>query len=384
MINFHKYFYKILEKKIKKKTGLHEPFFSLEDIKNVKNCIISSFVSTRGSFTIKLEKKIRQLTKSKFVIATNSGTSALELGLRVIGLKKNDEVLVPSLTFVATVNSIKYCNAIPHFVDSYEKNLGINPLKLEKYLKNICYKKGKYSYNKKTKRRIYAIMPVHVFGMPSDINELLKLAKKYNLKIIEDATESFGSTYKNKQLGTFGDIGVLSFNANKIITSGGGGCVVTNNKKYAQLAYHYSTTSKVKHSWALEHDGLGWNTRMPSINAALAYNSLIKFREIVKKKRIIAKKYFLIFKNTKFKLLKECKDCKSNYWLNTVILNQKQALYKNIILEYCNRRGINCRPAWNLISDMKIYKNCPKDDLSDARDLQKRIINLPSGLKVFN
>jgi len=285
MKNFEIYFFTLLKKILKKKTGLHEPNFGREDLKNVTNCISSTFVSTRGNFTQKFEKEICKLTGSKYTIATNSGTSALELGLRVLGVKSSDEVLVPTLTFVATVNSIKYCNAIPHFVDSCENNLGIDTIKLEKYLIKNSYKKGKYFFNKKTNNRIYAILPVHVFGMPGDIEGIIRLSKKFNLKILEDATEALGSKFKNKQMGTFGDIGVLSFNANKIITTGAGGCLLTSSKKYAKLALHISTTSKVLHPWLLKHDKLGWNIRMPSLNAALGYNKIKEFNKIIIKKK---------------------------------------------------------------------------------------------------
>ena len=384
MKNIEIYFYKNLKKILKKKTGLHEPVFGKEDVENVTNCINSTFVSTRGNFTSKFEKEISKLTNTKHVIATNSGTSALELGLRVLGVQSCDEILVPALTFVATVNAIKYCNATPHFVDSCEHNLGIDVNKLEKYLIKNSYKKGKYFFNKKTNNRIYAILPVHVFGMPGDIEGILKLSKRFNLKLLEDATEALGSKFKNKQMGTFGDIGVLSFNANKIITAGAGGCLLTNNKKYAKLALHISTTSKVLHPWLLKHDSLGWNIRMPSLNAALGYDKIKEFNKIIIKKQKIAQTYFSLFKKTEINLLKEGKDCKSNFWLNTVLLSDKQTKYRNKIIDYCNKKGIGCRPAWNLISEIKIYKKCPKTNLSNAIKIQKKIINLPSGLNILS
>lgn len=384
MKNLEIYFYKTLKKILKKKVGLHEPMFGKKDIKNVTNCIKSTFVSTRGNFTHKFEKEISKLTGSKHVVATNSGTSALELGLRVLGVKSSDEVLVPTLTFVATVNAIKYCNAIPHFVDSCEHNLGIDTNKLEKYLIKNSYRKGKYFFNKKTNNRIYAILPVHIFGMPGDIVNMIKLSKRFNLKVLEDATEALGSKFKNKQMGTFGDIGVLSFNANKIITTGAGGCLLTNNKKYAKLALHISTTSKVLHPWLLKHDSLGWNIRMPSLNAALGYNKIKEFNKIIVKKRKIAQIYFSLFKNTKINLLKEGDNCKSNFWLNTVLLSNEQIKHRNKIIDYCNKKGIGCRPAWNLISEIKIYKKYPKSNLSNAIKIQKKIINLPSGLNILS
>lgn len=383
MKNIEIYFYKILRKILKKKTGLHEPIFQEEDIENLKKCANSTFVSTKGNFTKRFEKKLCELTGSKYAIAMNSGTAALTLALRVLNIKKNDEVLVPSLTFVATVNSIKYCDAIPHFVDSCENNLGIDVTKLEKYLNSNLYKKGKFFFNKKTNNRIYAIIPVHIFGFPSDIDKIVRLAKKFNLKVLEDATEALGSKFKNRQVGTFGHIGVLSFNANKIITTAAGGSLITNNKKYADLAFHLSTTAKVSHPWLLIHDTLGWNTRMPSLNAALGYNNLKNLKKIIIQKRKLAKVYNSLFKNTKIQFLNENKSSKSNFWLNTILLKDDQIKYRDKILDYCYKKGINCRPAWNLISEMDIYKKCPRSDLSISEKLQKKIINLPSGLNIL-
>lgn len=382
MKNFEIYFYRLLKKIIKKKSGLHEPVFTKNDVKNVNNCIKSTYVSTRGAYTKKFEKKLSKIIKTKNIVTINSGTAALELALRTIGVNENDEVLVPALTFVASVNSITFCKAIPHFIDSESDTLGIDINKLNKYLKKNTYKKKNYLYNKDSGRRIFAIMPVHVFGMPSNIIELIKLAKRFNLKVIEDATEALGSKLNNKHMGTFGDIGVLSFNANKIITTGGGGALILRNKKFFNKALHLSTTAKIKHKWLLKHDEIGWNIRMPAINASLGIDRLSNFSKVLEKKRKLASKYRNLFKNTDITFFDERNKVKSNFWLNTIILKNNQIKFRNKILDYCNVRGLECRPAWSLISEMKAYKKSPKSNLDNAIKLQKKIINIPSGLNI--
>lgn len=382
MKNFEIYFYNLLKKIIKKKSGLHEPVFSKNDLNNVTNCIKSTFVSTRGDFTKQFEKQLSKIIKTKYIVAINSGTAALELALRIIGTKKKDEVLVPALTFVGSVNSITFCKAIPHFIDSEPTNLGIDVNKLYQYLKKNTFQRNNYLYNKVSGRRIFAIMPVHIFGMPSNIKEIVKLAKKFNLKVVEDASEALGSKLNNKHMGTFGDIGVLSFNANKIVTTGGGGALILKNKKFFNRALHVSTTAKIKHKWLLKHDEIGWNIRMPAINASLGLDKLKNFSKILTKKRKLASKYRNLFKNTNINFFDEKNNSKSNFWLNTIILKSTQIQFRNKILDYCNLKGIECRPAWSLISEMKVYKKNPKSNLDNALKLQKKIINLPSGLNI--
>jgi len=381
--NFEIYFYRLLKKIIKKKTGLHEPVFIKDDLNNVQNCIKSTYVSTRGNFTKKFENKLSQVVNSKYVVAVNSGTSGLELALRTLNIQDQDEVLVPALTFVASVNSIKFCNAIPHFIDSDISDFGIDVDKLNKYLEKNTHTKNNSLYNKKSGRRIFAIMPVHIFGMPCNIIGIQKIAKKFNLKVVEDATEALGSKFKGKQMGTFGDIGVLSFNANKIITTGGGGALIIKNKKDYNKALHLSTTAKVNHKWRLQHRNIGWNIRMPALNASLGYSKLRNFSKILIKKRNLAFRYRQLFKNTSLSFFEEKKNVKSNFWLNTIILKDDQVKFRKKILDYCNLKGIECRPAWNLISEMKIYKKNPKSNLDNAIRLQKKIINIPSGLNLF-
>ena len=281
----------IIVKSIQKTIGkgphqLHEPLFLGNEIKYLKKTIKQNFVSTAGEYVNKFENKIKEYTKAKFAIAVVNGTQAIYISLLACGVKQNEEVLVPTLTFAGTVNAISYLGAEPHFVDSEIKNFGIDCLKLENYLKKITKFKGNKSINKRTGRIIKAIIPVHVFGHPCDIKGILKIAKKFNLVVVEDAAEALGSFYKKKHLGTFGHTGCISFNGNKIITTGGGGMVITNKKKLAKKIRHLTTTAKKKHKWEYIHDEVGYNFRMPNLNAALGLAQIEKINIlIVKNKR---------------------------------------------------------------------------------------------------
>ena len=371
---------KIFKKKIKlNKVYLHEPDLNKSDSVYLKDCINQNAVSAAGKFIQKFENKILNLTKAKYAISTNSGTSALHISCILMNVKENDEVLVPAFTFVATANAIKYCGAIPHFIDIEENHFGVNVNKLDNYLKEISIKKGNFCFNKKTGRKIKAIMPVHVFGHFMKINELIKLAKKYNLSIIEDAAEAIGSYYKNKHAGTFGHIGVLSFNGNKTITCGAGGVILTNNKKVAQKARHLIATAKIAHPYNYIHDEVGFNYRMANLNAALGYSQIKRIKKILKKKRKLFNFYKKAFeKNLYFKLINEPKNSKSNFWLQTILINEKYSNYTKKILKDLNDRKIYIRPGWELMNNLKYFKNCPKMNLSIAKKFCKRIINLPS------
>ena len=370
----------ILNKKIKLKSiYLHEPDLHLSDLTYLKDCIKNNVVSAAGTFIKKFENKISNLTKAKYVVATNSGTSALHISCILMNIEKNDEVLIPAFTFVATANAVKYCGGVPHFVDIDEDHFGINVQKLDKYLKKNVIKKKNFCINKKTGRKIKAIIPVHVFGHIMKINELIKLAKKYNLKVIEDAAEALGSYYKNKHAGTFGDVGVLSFNGNKTITCGSGGAILTKDKNIAKKARHLIANSKKAHPYNYIHDQIGFNYRMPNLNAALGYSQIKKIRKILAKKRKLFNFYKKAFdKNLYFKLINEPKNSKSNFWLQTILINEKYSNYTKKILKDLNDRKIYVRPGWELMNNLKYFKNCPKMNLSIAKKFYKRIINLPS------
>jgi aminotransferase in exopolysaccharide biosynthesis len=368
----------------RQKHHLHEPLFFGNEIKYLKKTISTNLVSSVGPFVKKFEDQITKFTKSKYTISIVNGTEALHLSLVACGVKNNDEVLVPTITFVGTANAIVYSGAIPHFIDSETETLGIDPLKLEKYLKKITIKKGKFYFNKKTKRKIRAIIPVHVFGNICQIDSILKIAKKYNLLVIEDAAEALGSFFKNKHAGTFGLVGCFSFNGNKIMTTGGGGAIITNNKLLAKKIKHLSATAKINHRWEYIHDAVGYNFRMPNLNAALGLAQLENLNFFIKKKRILYKKYFNVFKNVRHvSLFKELKNAKSNYWLQTLILEKSNSRFKNKILNESFKSGLYLRPAWKLISNLKPFRSNPKMDLRGSEEIYKKIINLPSGQSIL-
>ena len=361
------------------KPRLHEPLLDDEEIKELKKCIKSNFVSTVGPQVKKFENKLSKLTGAKYVVATNSGTSALHLALKAINLEKNSEVLVPTLNFVASGNAIKYCNAIPHFVDSSVNNLSIDPIKLSNYLSKIIKIKNGRSINVKTNRPILALILVHVFGHGGNIKELKKICDVYNIKLIEDAAEAIGSFYKNKHLGTFGKCGILSFNGNKTITTGAGGAFITNDKNLAKKVLKLSLISKVPHKWKLEYDDIGYNYRMPSINASLGLSQLNKLKSILVRK----KKLFLSYKKefekySEFIILGQPKDCKSNFWLNALILKKSSINLRDKIISRLNYNGIQARPCWKLLHRLKQFSNYPRMNLSVAENLEKKIINIPS------
>ena len=364
---------------------LHEPSMGKKETNYVTETIKNNFVSTKGIYVQKFEKKIKNYTKANHVTSTINGTQAIFIALKALGIKQNEEVLVPALTFVGTVNAIIYLGAEPHFIDSNIKDFGIDTRKLENYLKKIVIFKKNKSINKKTGRVIKAIIPVHVFGHPCDIEFILRLAKKYKLKIVEDAAECLGSFYKNKHLGTFGDAGCLSFNGNKIITTGGGGAVLSKNKNLNEKIRHLISTAKVQHKWEYIHNEVGYNLRLPSLNAALGLAQISKINFFLKQKRKLFLKYNNIFDKIRgVKLFKENKFSKSNYWLQTLILDNKNIHLKNKLLKSGYSRKIFMRPAWKLISELRPYKNKQKMNLNGARDIYKRVLNLPSSQKLMD
>jgi len=358
---------------------LHTPFFEETEEKYVVDCIRSNFVSSVGEYVDKFEKAIREYTKTKYAILTVNGTSALHICLLLTDVKKDDEVLVPSMTFVATPNAVWYIGAVPHFVDVNKESLGIDPFKLDEYLSKIAEVQENQCYNKKTHRQIKAIIPMHTFGHPVDMDELTSVAERYKLTIIEDAAEALGSLYKNKHVGNFSKMAILSFNGNKIITTGGGGAVLTNNEDLAKKVKHLTTTAKKPHPWEYVHDMVGYNYRMPALNASLGLAQIEKLDEFVEKKRILAEKYKESLKDVEeIEFFVEPGYARSNYWLNAIILNKEYADARDEILEETNKNGIMTRPVWKLMHKLEMFKDCPRMDLSVSESLEKRIINIPS------
>ena len=374
-----KFFSKVL-KVTKGQAELHEPIFVGNEWKYLKKCLDSTYVSTVGKFVKIFERKICNYTKSKYAIAANNGTAALHVAMELVGVKKNHEVLVPALNYISSSNTIIYCGADPHFIDVNENTLGIDSKKLSDYLKKNTINKSKKCINKKTKKIIKAIIIMHTYGHPVEIRKVIKIAKKYNLKVIEDAAECIGSFYFKKHLGTFGDVGIISFNGNKTITTGAGGIILTNDRKLAIQAKHVTHNSKLISNYQILHDKLGYNYRMSNLNAAIGCAQLEKIGKILNAKRKLFKKYkkeFFIFKE--LKLFEEPKNSHSNYWLNTVLVSKNHKNAKAQIIHYCNKRGIKVRPVWKLMHKIKYLSKYQRMDLSNSEDLEKRIINLPSG-----
>ena len=368
-------------KKIYKKKifiPLHEPRFSDKEKNNLIECVDSTFVSSVGKFVDEFEQKIASYTDSKYAIATTNGTSALHMSLILGGVDKDSEVITQPLTFVATCNAISYCNAKPIFIDVDRDTMGLSPSALRYFLENNTTVKNKQCINNKTNKIIKACLPMHSYGHPCRIDEIKKICDEYYIFLIEDAAESVGSFYKNKHTGTFGELGAMSFNGNKIITAGGGGCIITDNKFLAKKAKHLTTTAKVPHKWDFNHDMIGYNYRMPNINAALLLAQLEKLNDFINNKRNLANKYEAFFKNVDYDFFKEPKNSKSNYWLNSIILKNKYQ--KDKFLEETNSKGIMTRPIWKLMHKLQMFKDAQCDDLKNSKWLEERVVNIPSSV----
>ena len=364
----------------KKNIPLHEPKFIGNEKKYLNQCIDTTFVSSVGKFVDQFEEKIAKYTGAKYAIATINGTSALHISLILAGVEEDNEVITQPLNFVASCNAISYCNAEPIFIDVDRDTMGLSPSALKSFLENNTLIKDKQCINKKTNKVIKACIPMHSYGHPCRIDEIKKICNEYYIFLIEDAAESVGSFYKNKHTGTFGELGAMSFNGNKIITAGGGGCIITNNEVLAKKAKHLTTTAKVSHKWDFNHDMVGYNYRMPNINAALLIAQLEKLNDFIINKRNLANKYEAYFKNTDYNFFKEPKDCKSNYWLNSIILNEK--LQRDKFLKETNANGVMTRPIWNLMNKLPMFKDAQCDNLKNSEWLSERVVNIPSSVRL--
>ena len=372
---------KVIRRFTKKRyVPLHEPTIRNLDLSQVKRNLLSTQVSTSSSDTIKFENSISKFTNSKYSVAIINGTSSLQLAIKVLDIKDNDEVFIPSLNYVASSNATLYCGAIPHYIDIELENFGIDVKKLEKYiLKNCIYKKKKL-INKKTKRPITAIIPTHIFGTACNIDQILRISQKYNLKVIEDAAEGFGSFYKKKHLGTFGHVGVLSFNGNKIITTGGGGAMLTQNKKYYVKALKLAKIAKKeKNFWDYDYSELGYNFRLPGINASLGLSQIKNINNLLKRKKIIFNKMkFLFKKNKNYSLVVQQNNSESNNWLNNIYIFNSNYSLRNKIINTMLKQGISVRPVWKLMHKIKYLSIYPKMNLENAVKAEKSLISIPS------
>lgn len=359
--------------------ALHEPLFKGNEWDYVKKCLDCGWVSSAGKNVDHFEKQLAEYLGIKHVIAVVNGTAALHICLQLAGVTTGDEVLVPALTFIATVNAVSYCGAVPHFVDNEERTLGLDPFKLGDYLHEISELRTEGYFNKKSGRRIKAVVPMHTFGHPVDIDPLLEVCQRYNLMLVEDAAESLGSLYKGCHTGTWGRLSALSFNGNKIITTGGGGAILTNDSSLAVLARHLTSQAKLPHAWSFYHDMVGYNYRMPNINAALGCAQLEQLPKFIDKKRSLAVRYQEAFADLEgVNAFKEADFARSNYWLNVLLLDEKYSAARDTILELTCNFGIMTRPAWTLMHKLPMYQYCPRMNLSVAESLERRIISLPS------
>ncbi len=364
---------------------LHEPEFAGNEWEYVKECLDTKWVSSAGRFVDRLEGELASFTKSEHAVAVVNGTAALHIALLLSDVKPGDEVIVPSLTFVATANAIAYCQALPHFVDVSTSNLGLDTVRLSEYLRDIGERRSDgATYNRITGNRIRAIVPMHTFGHPVDMEALLEIGERFNLVIIEDAAESLGSLYKGKATGTFGLFGIMSFNGNKIMTTGGGGAILTQNKELAMKAKHLTTTAKLPHQWAFNHDVVGYNYRMPNLNAALGCAQLEQVPDFLYRKRQLANLYSQNLRSVEgISFVEEPEYAASNYWLNAIILEKADIAVRDEVLRLTNEAGILTRPIWTPMHQLQMYRQCPRMDLSVTEQLQNQIINLPSGPSVI-
>lgn len=359
--------------------GLHEPQFTGNEWTYIKECLDSTFVSSVGKFVDRFESDLVQYTGAKHAVAVVNGTAALHVSLKLAGVKRGDEVLIPALTFVATANAVSYCGAEPHFVDSEINTLGMDPVALRDYLISISEIRNNQCVNRLTGSIIRALVPMHTFGHPVDIEGLLSVARDFHLVLIEDAAESLGSTVNGQHTGTFGLMGTLSFNGNKTITTGGGGAILTNDSELAIKAKHLTTTAKVPHRWAYEHDEIGFNYRMPNLNAALGCAQLEQLPIFLAAKRKLFERYEKVCDGLKgVTLVKEAMNNQSNYWLQTLLLDESVADQRDAILEATNTAGYMTRPAWVLLNRLAPYQACPHSRLLVAEALERRLINIPS------
>jgi perosamine synthetase len=359
--------------------GLHEPNFEGNEWIYVKECIDTTFVSSIGKFVDRFENDLATYTGAKHAVAVVNGTAALHIALLLAGVQVNDEVLLPSMTFIATANAITYCGATPHFVDSEDTTLGIASSKLRNYLQVHTEQHNGQCVNIATGQVIRAMVPMHTFGHPVDIDGLLALSHDFNIVLVEDAAESLGSVYNGYHTGTFGLMGTLSFNGNKTITTGGGGAILTNNSIIAQRAKHITTTARMPHAWELVHDEIGYNFRLPNLNAALGCAQLEQLPDKLIAKRALFKKYQTAFAPIEgVNLISEPTQCQSNYWLQTIMLNADQAHQRDAILHATNQAELMTRPVWRLLHHLTPFANCPSMCLAMAEHLEKRLINIPS------
>lgn len=358
---------------------LHAPTFAGNEKKYLEECIDTTFVSSVGKFVDLFEQKVAEYTAAKYAVVCVNGTNALHIALKLSGVEEGDMVITQPLTFIATTNAIVYAGAVPAFVDVDKDTMGLSPTSLERFLQDNTQLRNGACYHKQTGRRIKACLPMHTFGHACRIEEILAICEHYHIAVVEDAAEAMGSYYKGKHLGTFASIGAISFNGNKTITTGGGGMILTNDETIAHRAKHLTTQAKLPHAWEFVHDEIGYNYRMPNINAALGVAQLEQLDGFLVNKRATAEAYKAYFEKQGIAFFAERENEKCNYWLNAIILKDKEE--RNAFLTEANAQGVMSRPIWQLMNRLPMFVNCERGDLSNAEWLEARVVNIPSGVR---
>ena len=359
---------------------LHEPVFFGNEKKYLNECIDSTFVSSVGEFVDRFEVMMAEYTGAKYAVAVVNGTAALEIALKLVGVDEQSEVITQPLSFIATCNAISYCGATSVFVDVDRDTMGLSPASLLAFLKEHTEQKQGACYNKITGKKIAAVVPMHTFGHPCRIDKIASICSQYNIALVEDAAESLGSYYKGQHTGTFGQISAFSFNGNKTITTGGGGMIITDDEVLAKRAKHITTTAKVPHLYEFIHDEVGYNYRLPNINAALGCAQMETLDEILNNKRELALAYEKFFADKDINFVKEPENAKANYWLNAVILQNRKT--RDEFLNVTNDAGTMTRPIWQLMNRLEMFASCQLGDLTNAYWLEDRVVNIPSGVRL--
>jgi perosamine synthetase len=359
---------------------LHEPKFIGNEKRYLNDAIDSTFVSSVGKYVDRFEEMMREITGANFAVATVNGTSALHISLKLVGVRSGEEVITSPLTFVATANAISYCGADLIFIDVEKSTLGLSPDAVSDFLEHHC-KRGEdgFCYNQTTGKRIAACVPIHIFGHPCRIDDIINICSDYNIPVVEDAAESLGSLYNGCHPGTFGKMGVYSFNGNKTVTCGGGGAIVTDDESLAKLAKHLTTTAKIPHPYEYVHDEVGYNYRLPNLNAALACAQLEQLEKFIENKRELAGMYSEFFKGLGINFFKEPQGARSNYWLNAIILDNLES--RDRFLDFTNKSGVMTRPIWKLLNKLPMFLRCQAGGLVNAEWLEERVVNIPSSAR---
>jgi perosamine synthetase len=363
--------------------ALHEPVFAGNEIAYLEECIKSTFVSSVGKFVDRFENMLEEVTGARRAIAVVNGTAALHACFTLAGVESGDEVMSPALTFIATTNAIAYCGASPHFIDSSFRTLGMDAQALGARLDAIAQRGANGTVNRETGRRIAAIAPMHTFGHPVDMDEIVAIARHWDIPVVEDAAESLGSAYKGHAVGSQARLAALSFNGNKIVTTGGGGAILTNDEELGRRAKHITTTAKLPHKWAFVHDEVGFNYRLPNLNAALGCAQLEQLDGFLKSKRRLAAAYQRAFAGIPgVQFSREPEGTTSNYWLNAILLDEAHAALRDDVLTALNASGFGARPTWTLMHRLPMFAACPRGDLRVAESIERRLINLPSSASI--